>query len=171
MPARIELSEATTGSILKPVMNLISSMAKTLVGIDHGDGERRAHAAERKNLVALRGLKRNQLDDCRINFKVRKIDGGNAVLAGEKIGDVLVREEAQLHQGGAQAAALLLLDLGRLFQLLWGNDLLFDEKVTQPLRHTPDLLSTWVERCRALVRHDANGRQSCGRECSSFALT
>jgi hypothetical protein len=23
-----------------------------------------------------------------------------------------------------------------LFQLLWGNDLLFDEKVTQPLRHT-----------------------------------
>jgi hypothetical protein len=23
-----------------------------------------------------------------------------------------------------------------LFQLLWGYDLLFDEKVTQPLRHT-----------------------------------
>jgi len=23
-----------------------------------------------------------------------------------------------------------------LFQLLWGNDLLFDEKVAQPLRHT-----------------------------------
>jgi hypothetical protein len=23
-----------------------------------------------------------------------------------------------------------------LFQLLWGNNLLFDEKVTQPLRHT-----------------------------------
>ena len=30
----------------------------------------------------------------------------------------------------------LLLDLGRLFQLLWGDDLLFDEKITQPLRHT-----------------------------------
>ena len=32
MPSTMELSEATTGSILKPVMNLISSMAKTLVG-------------------------------------------------------------------------------------------------------------------------------------------
>jgi len=29
-----------------------------------------------------------------------------------------------------------LLNLNRLFQLLRGNDLLFDEKVTQPLRHT-----------------------------------
>jgi len=28
----MELSEATTGSMLKPVMNLISSIAKTLVG-------------------------------------------------------------------------------------------------------------------------------------------
>ena len=30
----------------------------------------------------------------------------------------------------------LFLDLGRLLQLLCGNDLLFDQKITQPLRHT-----------------------------------
>src|ERR1039458_9443159 len=105
-------------------------------GIDHRDSERGAHAAQRKNLVALGGLERNQLDDCRINLEVGKVDGGNTILAGEEIGDVLVREEAKLHQGRPQATALLLLDLTRLFQLLWGNDLLFDEKVTQPLRHT-----------------------------------
>src|SRR5437879_12338036 len=31
---------------------------------------------------------------------------------------------------------MLLLGFGGLFQLLWDYDLLFDEKVTQPLRHT-----------------------------------
>ena len=32
MPSAMALSEATTGSMLKPVMNLMSSMAKTFVG-------------------------------------------------------------------------------------------------------------------------------------------
>ena len=100
MPSMIELSDATTGSMLKPVMNLISSMAKTLVGIHHGDGERCAHAAQRQNLVALGGIKRDQLDDRGINFKIVKIDGGHAVLPGEEVGDVLVGQEAQLDQGG-----------------------------------------------------------------------
>src|SRR5208337_4487961 len=104
--------------------------------INHCDGEGRAYATQRKDLVSLRGFKRNQLDDGGIDFKVREVDGGNAILPGEKIGDVLIGEEAELHQSGAQAAILLLLGLSRLFQLLWGNDLLFDEKVTQPLRHT-----------------------------------
>ena len=104
--------------------------------IDHGDGERCTHSAQRKDLVAFRSLKRDQLDDGRINFEVGKIDCGHAILARKEIGDVLIREESELHQGRAQPAALLLLHLRRLFQLLWGNDLLFDEKVTQPLRHT-----------------------------------
>src|SRR5208282_4673925 len=104
--------------------------------IDHGDGERCTHTTQRKNLIALRGFKGNQLDDGRIDFKVRQVDGGDAILTREKVRNVLVREEAELHQGRAQAAILLLLGLSRLFQLLWGNDLLFDEKVTQPLRHT-----------------------------------
>ena len=57
-------------------------------------------------------------------------------MARKKVGDIFIREESELYQGGAQAAALFFLHLIRLFQLLWGNDLLFDEKVTQPLRHT-----------------------------------
>ena len=104
-------------------------------GIDHGDGERRADAAERQNLIAFRGFVRNQLDDRGIDFKIGKIDGGHAVLAREKVGDILVREEAQLHQRGGEPAVRLLLEFGRLFQLLWGDDLFLDEQVTQPLRH------------------------------------
>jgi hypothetical protein len=58
-----------------------------------------------------------------------------------------------------------------LFQLLWGNDLLFDEKVTQPLRHTsisyprggilPDSVADVPRKALLLL----------GEECSSFALT
>ena len=140
-------------------------------GIDHGDGERRAHAAQRKNLVALGGLKRNQLDDGRVNFEIRKIDGGNAVLAREEIGDIFVGQEAELHQGGAQAAVLLLLHLRRLFQLLWGDDLLFDEKITQPLRHTQISYPRRWNDASHLCGHSAKRCAFIGRECSSFALT
>ncbi len=104
--------------------------------IHHGDGQRSADPAQRQNLVTLRGFERNQLYDRRINFKVGEIDGRNAVLAGEKVGDVLVRQEAQLDQSRAQTTVALFLNLGRLLQLLCGNDLLFDKKITQPLRHT-----------------------------------
>ena len=111
-------------------------MANTLVGIHHGDGQRRAYPAQRQNLVALRSLERDQLDNGRIDFKVGKIDGGNAILAREEIRDIFVGKESELDQRRPRRQFGLLLDLHRLFQLLWGNDLLLDEKVTQPLRHT-----------------------------------
>ena len=84
-------------------------------GINHGDGQRCADPAERQDLITLRGLERNKLYYRRINFEVRKIDGGNAVLPGEEIGDILVGQEAQLYQSRAETAAALFLDLGCLF--------------------------------------------------------
>ena len=87
-------------------------------GIHHGDGQRGADPAERQHLVALGGLVGDQLDDRGINFEIGKIDGGNAVLAGEKVGDVLVGEIPQLDQDRPQPGAGFLLDLERLIQLL-----------------------------------------------------
>ena len=46
--------------------------------------------------------------------KVRKIDGGHAVLARQEVGDILVGEEAQLHQSRGKADVCLLLEFGRL---------------------------------------------------------
>ncbi len=48
--------------------------------IDHGDGERRAYATQRQDLVTLGRLERNQLDDGRINFEIGEINSGNAIL-------------------------------------------------------------------------------------------
>ena len=118
--------------------------------INHRDRERRAHAAQGQNLVALCGLVRNQLDDGRINFKIRKIDCGHAILAGKKIGDILIGEEVELDECAAQATTGFALNFARLLQLLWGDDLLFDEKVSQPLGHFQNsiLLKTWVRDIR-----------------------
>src|SRR5208283_2104241 len=82
---------------------------KNIGGIDHGDSERSAHAAERQDLITPCGFERNQLDDDRINFEVGKIDGGHAILAREEVGDILVGEEAQLHQSRSEADVRLLL--------------------------------------------------------------
>ena len=103
---------------------------KNVGGIHHGDGERSADAAERQDLIALRGFVGNQLDDCGIDFKIGKIDGRHAILAREKVGDILIREEAQLHQRRGEPGVGFLLEFGRLFQLLCGDDLFFDEQVT-----------------------------------------
>ena len=136
---------------------------KDVGGIDHGDGERSADAAERQNLIAFGGFERNQLDDGGIDFKIRKIDGGNAILAREKVGDILVGEETQLHQSRREAGVRLLLELGRLLQLLLGNDLFFDEQVTQPLRHISPVFPRSKGQCEA-----ADFR---GDQLDAFALT
>ena len=53
-----------------------------------------------------------------------------------KFGDVFIGQKSQLHQRRPQAAALLFLNFTGLFQLLWCDDFLFHEKITQPLRRT-----------------------------------
>ena len=108
---------------------------KDVGGVHHGDGERRADTAERQNLIAFCRLEGDQLNDGGVDFKIRKIDSRHAILAREEVGDVLIREEAQLHQRGGEPGVRLFLELCCLLQLLWGDDLFLDEQVTEPLRH------------------------------------
>ena len=67
-------------------------------GIDHGNGQRSTYSAQGQNLITLGRLERNELYDPGVNFEVRKINGGHAVLARQKVGDVFVGEVGQLHQ-------------------------------------------------------------------------
>jgi hypothetical protein len=58
-----------------------------------------------------------------------------------------------------------------LFQLLWGNNLLFDEKVTQPLRHT-SISYPLIERCLAISPAFARSRHQFSLEkVEAFVLT
>ncbi len=99
--------------------------------VHHGNRQRRANAAERKNLVALGRLFRNQLDHGRIDFKILQVNGGNAVLPRKEIRDFLIAYKSQVDQRGTQAriGAGLTLRLQRLIELVVRDDLLFDQKI------------------------------------------
>ena len=95
--------------------------------VGHRDGQSRTHARKRDDLVADRGLLRDQFDDRRIHFVEFQVDRGHAVLAGKHSGDVVVVHQAQFHQAGAQAAAALLLVLEGLLKLIRRDQAVFDE--------------------------------------------
>ena len=67
-------------------------------GIGHRDRQRRADARERDDLIADRGVLRDELDDRGIDFVELQIDGRNAVLPGEHRRDFVVADKAQLHR-------------------------------------------------------------------------
>ena len=116
-------------------MNLMSSIAKTLVGIRHRDRQRRAGAAQRDDLVLLRGVGGNQLDDGRVDLELREVDRGNAVLLAEERGDLLVLDEAQLDEVVAELPPVGLLMVQGLLELLRGDALLLEKKLANANRH------------------------------------
>ena len=83
-----------------------------------------------------RGFLRDKLYDIRIDFKKLQIDSRNAVLAAEKVRDLLVREQAHLYQHGSKATAGFSLLPKRLSQLVMINDLFPNQEIAQSLRHT-----------------------------------
>ena len=99
-------------------MNLMSSIAKTLVGIDHRERESRAYAGERKHRVLLRYFLRNQSEDRVVNLEEVEIDRGNAVLPREDSRNHVVGDQTQLDQVEAEPAAVFTLIIERLAQVL-----------------------------------------------------
>ena len=85
--------------------------------VDHRDRQRRAGAAERDDLVFLRGFRGDQLDDGRVDLELRQVDRGDAVLLAEQRGDLFVLDEAELDEVEAELAAVGLLIVQRILQL------------------------------------------------------
>ena len=92
----------------------------------HRDRERRSRSPDRHDLVLLRGLGRNQLEDGDVDVELREVDEGNAVLTAEERGDLLVVDHSELDERHAQLAAIGLLMVQGLLQLR-GSDALFPE--------------------------------------------
>src|SRR5262249_34507417 len=92
-------------------------------------------AAERNDLVFLGSVGRNELDDRRVDRKLRKIDGRNAVLTTEERGDVLVLDEPHLDEVQAEFAPVGLLVVQRLLELIGADAPLLQEEFTDADRH------------------------------------
>src|SRR4029453_1623521 len=103
--------------------------------IRHRDGERRAGAAQGNDLILLRRVGRDQLDDAGVDFELREVDRGNAVLLAEEGGDLLVLDEAQADQVEPELAAVRFLTLQRLLKLFSSNALFFEEELSNTDGH------------------------------------
>src|SRR5262249_61071823 len=81
--------------------------------IRHGDRQRRARARERDDLIFLRGIAGNELDDTGIDLELAERNGGNAVLLAEEGGDLLVLDVSELDQIEAELPPMLVLIVQR----------------------------------------------------------
>ena len=116
-------------------MNLMSSIAKTLVGsviaIVSVLPERLSGTIWYLRAVSVG----NQLDDGRVDLELREVDGGNAVLLAEERGDLLVLDEPHLDEVVAELPPVGLLLVQGLLQLLRGDPLLLEEELANADGH------------------------------------
>jgi hypothetical protein len=103
----IASSDETTGWMLYPVRNLMSSSAKMLEQLDH------------------RGL----------DLELVEVDRGDAVLLRDELGELVLVQEAELRDLGAEPPALGARLFACLAQLLRAEEVLLDEKLPDPLVH------------------------------------
>ena len=109
-------------------MNLMSSIAKTLVGSVIAIVSVLPERLSGMIWYFARGLGGNQLDDGRVDLELREVDGGDAVLLAEERGDLLVLDEPHLDEVVAELAPVGLLLGQGLLKLLGGDQFLLEEE-------------------------------------------
>ena len=98
--------------------------------IGHRHDERRARARDGDDLVLVADVLRNELQDLLIDLVLVEVDGRDAVLRREEIGDFAVGDVAELGERRAEVLAGAPLLVLRLSQLLQADELFADEKLT-----------------------------------------
>ncbi len=95
--------------------------------ISHRNRESGANPRERDDLIANGGLLRNQLDDGGVDLVELQVDGRDPVLTRKHRRDVVIAHQAQFYEAGTQAAAVLLLIVERLLQLIRGDQAVLNQ--------------------------------------------
>src|SRR6476661_4035424 len=106
-------------------MNLMSSIAKTLVGSVIAIV---SVAPERLNLILLSGVGGNELDDGRVELELWQVDGRDAVLLAQEGRDLHVLDKAHLDEVVAELPPVGLLVIEGLLELLRSYPLLFEKE-------------------------------------------
>ena len=78
---------------------------------------------------------RDQGDDLGVDLKVVEIDRRHAVLLRDEVGQLPLVHEAEFGDLGAETASLGARLIARLSELVLGQQVLSDEKLTDPLVH------------------------------------
>ena len=96
----------------------MSSIAKTLVGIDHREGDLGADLGDGQDRVLARDVGRDDLDHRFVDLDPREVDRRHAEVLGEELDELLFGQGADLDQRRADAPALLLLQGEPVAQLV-----------------------------------------------------
>lgn len=83
-------------------------MARMLEGIGDGDDQGRAGAVDRNHAMTLDYFLRHQGDDISVDVEFGQVDGRDAVLLGQKLGEVVLLNRPHFDEGVPQALARLL---------------------------------------------------------------
>src|SRR6478672_9912252 len=113
-------------------MNLMSSIAKTFVGSVIAIV---SVAAERNDLIFLRGVGGNQFDDAWIDLELGQVDRRHAVLAAEQRRDLLVLHETERYEVVSELSPIRLLVVQRLLQLFRRNCFLLQGEFANAAGH------------------------------------
>ena len=112
--------------------------------VGDGDGELPSVALERKHGVLRRQLRRNELQQARVDLEPREVDCRHAILAREHLDDFGLGHEAHLDQRQAKPLSRgLRLFLQRLGKVLAAEEPLAHEKLAQPFGDAPFHLQGW----------------------------
>ena len=103
--------------------------------VAHRDRQRRAGFVHGQDTVLAGHLARHDLDDRGVDLEVGEIDGRDAELLGERLGDVALRDRSDADEGFADLPALLTLELQGGFELVLRDQLLFEEKISEFYGH------------------------------------
>ena len=112
-----------------------------LGGIGHRDREGAAVALEGEHEVLRRHLTGDEARDAGIDFEVREVDGGHAILSREGPRQVGLFYEPERDEVVAQAYAVLALFLQRQIQLFTRNEPFTNENVHRIVRKRRQVLS------------------------------
>jgi len=99
--------------------------------IRHRNGQSRAHARKWHNLITHSGFLRHQLDDGGIYLVEFQINGRHAVLPRKHSRNIVITDQAQLHQACAQPAATFFLVFKRLLKLIRSDQAVFDQNFAE----------------------------------------
>ena len=101
------VSQATTGSTLKPVRNLMSSMAWRFVGSAIATMSDEPGARDRDDLVLLADLVRDELHDLVVDLVLVEVDRRHAVLRRQEVRDLAVGDVPELGERVAEVLPVL----------------------------------------------------------------
>ena len=100
--------------------------------VGHRERERVPHPPDRQHLVLLRDRRRDELQDLQIDLELREGDGRHAILAREEADQLLLVDEPEPDQDGAELLGRALLLDQSLLELLLTEQTVGDEEVPEP---------------------------------------